>query len=300
LLYLLKNRPDIIHFTGVFRTEFLFFEGIVLHTFLKLVSKKYIFTAHNILPHNKSGSALFKLLHKFIYALPNVLLVHTDLSRKQLINEFGIDEKKISVISIGLNEEVPITGLTKKKARKMLNYEENDNVVLFFGKLDEYKGLDTLIESMNIERGKKIKLQVVGWWANHEYKLKIEKMIANSMQRDNIRLNIEYISNDEVEKYFVCADVIALPYRKIYQTGVLFLSLRFGIPVVATKVGALENYIEKDIGIIAKSNSPEGFSEALNEYFNEQLVFDREKIINRAMQYRWENICKKIAHLYIN
>jgi glycosyltransferase involved in cell wall biosynthesis len=211
---------------------------------------------------------------------------------------FRIPKNKIIVISIGLNEEIPITKITRKEARERLGYAIEDKIILFFGKADLFKGLDILIEAFQRIEMKATKLLISAWFPNSSYRQFILDNISSSKRKEDIVLFEQFISNDKVEVYFKCADVLVLPYRNIYQSGVVFLSYRFGLPLIATDVGAIKEFVEEDMGIIVRKNDPDELSKAIENYFNNAKKFSREEIIKKAEKYRWEKICQSIVSLY--
>jgi glycosyltransferase involved in cell wall biosynthesis len=298
IIHLIRHRKNVIHFTGIFRNEIVIFEGFLLSLCFKALSSTFIYTVHNVLPHNKEDSRLFKVIYRWIYRIPDLLLVHTSLAKKQLMEIFRIPKNKIIVISIGLNEEIPITKITRKEARERLGYAIEDKIILFFGKGDLFKGLDILIEAFQRIEMKATKLLISAWFPNSSYRQFILDNISSSKRKEDIVLFEQFISNDKVEVYFKCADVLVLPYRNIYQSGVVFLSYRFGLPLIATDVGAIKEFVEEDMGIIVRKNDPDELSKAIENYFNNAKKFSREEIIKKAEKYRWEKICQSIVSLY--
>jgi glycosyltransferase involved in cell wall biosynthesis len=297
-LYLYRNKRSIIHFTGLFRNEIILFEGIVLSLCFKIFSSRYIYTVHNVLPHSKEGSGFFKWIYRYIYRFPEILLVHTHQGKQQLMEHFFVPEKKIIVISIGLNEEMPITDLSCVEARQRLGFDNEDKVILFFGKADEYKGLDTLLEAFDQVGVHSAKLLISTWFPNCTYREKIVSMIDRARQSKNIHLREEFVPNEEVEVLFKSADVLALPYRNIYQSGVVFLCYNFGLPIVATDVGSLREFVEEGMGIITRTNDTQGVVDSLRLFFEIQSRFRREEIVEKTKKYKWENICKVLVPLY--
>jgi len=298
IFYLLRHRGSVIHFTGLFRNELVLFEGLLMSLLFRLFSSRYVYTVHNVLPHSKENSGFFRWIYWLIYRIPNTLLVHTLLAKQQLIDQFSVPAKKILIISIGLNEEIPVTNMTREDARKTLDFQLNDKIVLFFGKADEYKGLETLIEAFDILKTPKKKLLIAAWFTRHYYREKIISMIRKKEQSVDIYLHEAFIPNDKIEIYFKCADVLCLPYKHIYQSGLVFLCLNFGLPIVATNVGALNEFIFADTGIITRTNDAPGVAQGLTKFFDSQSRFMNEKIKLIAQDYKWEKICKSIIQIY--
>ncbi|MBU1053742.1 MAG: glycosyltransferase [Proteobacteria bacterium] len=298
LIYLLQNQRNVIHFTGLFGNSSILYDGIILNLFFKLVSSRYIYTVHNILPHSKQNSQLFRWIYRIIYIVPDILLVHTHLAKQQLVEKFHVPERKIIVISIGLNEEIPVTKITQNEAKKHLGFNSQDNIVLFFGKADTYKGLDILIEAFDQLNLPSMKLLIAGWFPDSSYRQQITSAINNADHRAAIYLHEAFIPNDEVEYYFKSADVLVLPYRNIYQSGVVFLCFNFGLPIVSTPVGSIPEFIGDDMGIITETNDPQGIADGLRHFFEAKDKFNREIIAAKAKKYKWENLCKALVPLY--
>ena len=115
-----------------------------------MLGKKLIFTAHNVNAgeRDENDTMINKLTLMFMYNIVDRIIVHTNRMKHQLINDFNVKERKISIIQMGITDIVPKTELTKTQARKKLNLANNDNVLLFFGYIAPYKGLEYLIFKM--------------------------------------------------------------------------------------------------------------------------------------------------------
>lgn len=298
LAHVRTHAGSVVHVTGMFRGTRALIEGVVLGLAFRVISSRYIYTAHNVLPHNKGDSRFYRWLYRLVYEIPDVILVHTPLTARQLTNKFFVPEAKIVAISIGLNEEMPITRITRVAARTRLGLGLEDRVVLFFGKADAYKGLDTLVEAFGQPDLPQAKLLISCWFDNPSYRRQILSAIAASPRKADIHLHESFLPNDAVELYFKSADVLVLPYRNIYQSGVVFLSFRFGLPLVATDVGSLHEYVEEDMGIITESNDPQGVADGIRRFFDQQERFRRDRIAEKGQKYRWDRVCQALVPLY--
>ena len=298
LLFLLRRRSCTVHFTGIFRDEAILVEGLFLNLCFRLLSARYVYTVHNVLPHSRQNSRFFRGVYRLVYKIPDLLLVTTHRARQQLMEEFSVPESKIEVMSIGLNEEMPTTRLTCAEARRRLGCGPQEKIILFFGRMDEYKGLDLLIDAFEQLNMPETTLLAAGSFRDEGYRRKILAAVASARNPPAIRLEERRIPNEEVEVFFKAADVLCLPYRNIYQSGVVFLALRFGIPVVATDTGSLREFVDEKSGVIAKTNDAAGLAEALRVFFGRRDQFSREEIAGGAKKYKWENLCRAMAPLY--
>lgn len=298
LRLLIAHRGAVMHFTGVFRNTRVLIEGFLFVAALRIFASRFIYTAHNTLPHGKDGSRLFAWIYRQIYRFPHTILVHTERARRQLIEEFGVPERKLVLTSIGLNEEMPDRGLTQTEARQALNLAPDLKVTLFFGKIEPYKGLDTLLDALARLDGTDTTLLVAGVIPSGEYRARILTQLAASSRRDSIHLHEAHIPNEAVETYFKAADVLCLPYRNIYQSGLVFLAPRFGLPIVSTDVGSLKEFLEPHFGLVCDANDAAGLARTLQRFFSEKQRFTREAIMEKAQAYRWRNVCKPLVPLY--
>ena len=96
----------------------------------------------------------------------------------------------------------------------------------------------------------------------------------------------------------MAADAIVLPYRHIDQSGVLFLAMKYGLPVVATRVGSLPDYVPEDAGILIERPAKELLAAALRDFPIHRQRFDRARIMQRAKSLLWSNTVKAVLPLY--
>lgn len=269
-----------------------------MNLYFRLMARRYLYTVHNILPHSRKDSCFFRLIYHLVYKIPHILLVHTRGAQEQLIKEFGVAKNKIHLTSIGLNEEMPVSDLTVKEARHHLSFRENEKVILFFGKIEEYKGLDILLNTFEKLTDPATRLLIAGTFRNHAFRSAIYSQLKQMSRRHDIRIYEKFVPNEEVEVFFKGSDILCLPYRHIYQSGLVFLGPRFGIPMVTTNVGSLREFVETGLGLVSDTNDAAGLAGALNKFFSASHLFHREIILERAKKYQWTLICRDLVPFY--
>ncbi|MBE3086980.1 MAG: glycosyltransferase family 4 protein, partial [Bacteroidetes bacterium] len=281
-----------------------------LNLYYKALGKKIIFTAHDINYRKLVGSdtLMNSLSLKLMYRIVDHLIVHTEKMKMELVESYHVKENKISIIPFGINEVMPKTDLTREQARKKLNLSTHDKILLFFGNIAPYKGLEFLIRSLvNLrERYKDLKLIIAGRIKTdcQEYWINIENIVKEHKLEDVIIKRIEYIPEVEAEIYFKAADVLILPYKNIFQSGLIYTSYHFGLPVVATDAGSLkDDVIIGKTGFICRAEDPEDLAEKVIQYYNSDLFKDldgtREKIIRHAKKnHSWELTGERTFNLY--
>jgi len=293
-----RHRGRTVHFNGLLTDRIILFDGLLLPVWFRLWARNYVHTAHNVLPHGKADRALFRWVYRWIYRFPHHIVAHTPRIAEELARDFGVDPAKISVISIGLNEEVPPTSLSRDEARRQLRVAVDAPFILFFGKVESYKGVDVLAEAWGLVTTPGARLIVVGWCPDKAYAGQIRTAMARSPRAASMEWREQFAPNEEVALWLTACDAVVMPYRNIYQSGVVFLCLRFGVPIVATRVGSLPEFIDERSGVFAGENTPADIAAAIDRFFAQSAGYDRMEIARRAQRYSWPSQCAAIKHLY--
>ena len=306
--YAYKTDSNLFHIQWL--PKFAYFDRTFLIAYFKLLGKKLVFTAHNINSEERdeNDSAMNRLTLRFLYKIVDGIIVHTQKMKSQLVDGYNSKESKVTVIPHGINSIVKNSELTREEAKKKLDLQENDKVILFFGRIKPYKGLDNLLSALVKVKQEynNFKLIIAGkiydeYAAYWKY---IQRIIEKYNLKDYIVTKTEYIPDEEVEVYFKSADVLLLPYKYIFQSGLIFLSYAFGLPIIATDVGSLrEEIVEGITGFICQPEDPNDLSKKIVQYFRsylcENLGENRKKIIEYAHEkYSWEKIGEKTYFLY--
>jgi len=273
--YVTTAKPKIFHI--LWNNKFELFDRTVLMLYYKALGRKIVLTAHNVNRSRRDSkdSLLNRITLKIQYRLADYVFVHTNKMKADLIEEFDVHANRIGVIPYGINNAVPNTGLSSQEARQRLGIPAGQKTILFFGNITPYKGLEYLTSAFQqafIDRDEYL-LIIAGWPKNCEdYWGALQQSIKEDVQKGRILLKDEYVSDEETEVFFKAADVLVLPYRYIYQSGVLFLGYSFGLPVLAADVGSLkEEIIEGETGSVFKAEDSADLAKAIDRYFGSDL-----------------------------
>src|SRR2546422_1916718 len=263
-------RPKVLHI--LWNNKFEFFDRTLLLLYYKLLGKKIAITAHNV----NEGR--------------------------------GVQEPSVTVIPYGINNAVPDTRLTSADAKQRLGIRAHERTILFFGNIAPYKGLGDLIAAFQriVTGNVDYRLIIAGRPKKgcEKYWEEIQRSISRGVNRARIIQKIHYIPDEETELYFKAADVLALPYRHIYQSGVLFLGYSFGLPVIAADVGTLrEDVIEGRTGFLCKPEDPVDLARAIETYFASDLfqsLHTRRKEIRQYAHERhsWDVVGHMTRNVY--
>ncbi len=291
--------------------KFIYFDRTILNLYYKFMGKKLVYTAHNVNAGERDGedSLLNRLTLGFFYRTVDHIFVHTEKMKNQLKCEFGVPEHKVTVIPFGINNVIPRSHLSREEAREKLHLQRNERIILFFGNIAPYKGLDVLLAALvhlkkngNVPKliiaGKVKDRNWIGYWEE------IESIIKKNDLNIEVLKKVEYIPDEEVEIYFKASDVLILPYRHIFQSGVLFLAYSFGLPVIAADVGSLkEEIVEGKTGFVCRREAPEDLADKINQFFNSELYKNLESYRSEIEEYAnekysWQSIGETTCAVY--
>ncbi|HEV8435623.1 MAG TPA: glycosyltransferase family 4 protein [Thermoanaerobaculia bacterium] len=223
---------------------------------------------HNVNPFDVAGgfgrSRWKRFFYRRIYGLFDVVFVHFDRNAAEFAKSFR--SRRTAVIRHGneaLFQELRDPGVTAAVLRKRLRIGD-EPVVLFFGTLSHYKGVDVLLRAFpRIRRETGARLVLAG------YPLPDFELPA---QQEFVTLVPEYIKSEEVAAWMELADVIVFPYRDIYQSGAIHVAQTFGVPTVASAVGAMQDVVEHEVsGLLVPPENAEALAAAVI-----RLLIDRE------------------------
>lgn len=273
--YAVIAKPKLFHI--LWNNRFEFFDRTLLMLYYRLLGKKIILTVHNVNADRRDSkdTRLNRFTLRIQYQLTHHIFVHTEKMKRELTEDFGVPGGRITVIPFGINNAVPHTSLTPQDAKQRLGLRKNERVILFFGRITPYKGLEYLIAALrHIQaRDNSYRLIIAGRPDRcEEYWMAIRDKIREDVLSGAILLRPDFIPDSETEIYFKAADAVVLPYRNIYQSGVLFLGHSFGLPVLAADVGSLkDDIVEGKTGFSFKPEDPVDLARAIDQYFESDL-----------------------------
>jgi glycosyltransferase involved in cell wall biosynthesis len=277
--------------------------------YYKLLDKKIVLTVHNVNMgiRDSKDSVLNRCTLRVQYRLADHIFVHSDGMKVELIRDFGVPNSQVSVIPFGINNAVPNTGLTRREARQQLDVGEGKKTLLFFGNIAPYKGLEYLVTALQkfVARRNDYLLIIAGRPKNcPQYWDQIRQAIHEDVQEGSVLLREEFIPDEETEVYFKAADVVVLPYRHIYQSGILFLGYSFGLPALAADVGSLKDEIvEGKTGFTFKPEDPMDLATTIERYFESDLYKNldgrRKEIRDYAADlHSWDTVGRITMSVY--
>ena len=289
--FIRKQKPDFI----LFRYWLPFF-GPCLGTIGKLVKShtKVLALTDNIIPHEKRiGDHIFtkyfvKNCDGFI-AMSKVVLNDLSIFTQNLNKAYSphpMYENYGDPISIDL-------------ARKKLNLNPHDKIILFFGLIRHYKGLDILLEALAAPeiRNQGIKLLIAGeFYDDKNFYLQLIKKLN---LQDHVIVHDKFIPNDEVRDYFCAANLVAQTYRNATNSGVTMVGYFYEKPMLVTNVGGLSEIVPNEFCGYVVENNCALISEKVVDFFanNRENEFVKNVKIEKK-KYEWIEFINSLLTLY--
>lgn len=188
--------------------------------------------------------------------------------------------------------------LEKTAARRALGLPEDAPIVLFFGLIRKYKGLDLLLQAFGeLKSNPGIKLVIAGEF--YEDQQPYLDLIKECGIEEQVILHGKFIANEDVKLYFSSADLVALPYRDATQSGVTQVSFHFEVPTLVTNVGGLGEIIpDKTAGYVVEPNG-KAIAGAIRDYFsNHRIEAFTQGMKNEKQKYDWKIFVDEVVSLY--
>jgi glycosyltransferase involved in cell wall biosynthesis len=308
LRYALTSRPRVFHI--LWNNRFEAMDRTLLMLYYKAIGKKIALTIHNVNVRQRDGTdtLMNRLTLKMQYRLCDHLFVHTEKMKSELIEGFNVRDAVITVIPFGINNAVPTTDLTSVEAKQRLSIDNGEKTILFFGRIAPYKGLEVLAAAFKqlVAEDGNYRLIIAGRPKkdSESYWESIRVTMNHEVATGRVTPIIEFVPDKDTELYFKAADVLILPYTQIFQSGVMFLSYSFGLPVIAADVGSLsDDIVEGKTGFVFKRGDSGDLARVIRSYFASDLFRDldrrRQGIRDYAQEtHSWDTVGTVTRNVY--
>ncbi len=286
-----KIKPDII----VVR-YWLPFMGPALGTILRRVKKnghtRIIAITDNVIPHEKrpGDTALTRYFLRSCHAFIAMSEKVFDDLKKFIHHQPALQVRHPLYDNFG-------EPVSKQEACKELNIDPNNRIVLFFGFIRNYKGLDILLKAIKItaEKITDVKLLIAGEF--YEDEKPYQELIDTLGVRDKLIIRTSFIPDNEVRYYLCAADVVVQPYRNATQSGVTPLAYHFEKPMIVTNVGSLPAMVpHHQVGLVTTPD-PEAIANAIVEYFQLGENYFIPHLRREKTLYSWNRMTESILKL---
>lgn len=222
------------------------------------------------------------------FGLAHRLIVHNNYSRDEVVKRLGIAAAQIDVVPHGHYVASMGQMPTREAARVILGIAEDGLLLLFFGQIKRVKGLTILLDAMALARSDSVpvRLLVAGKVWKDDFGVYEEQMERLGIA-DMIQTDVRYIPDNEAPLYFAAADLVVLPYRRIYQSGVLLMAMSCRRAVLASDIpGMVEIVQDGDNGFLFRDGDARALAKRIME-----LATSPAKIAI-AQERGYETVCR--------
>lgn len=308
--FLRRLRPDVVQLGDVR------FAGDLLPiAALRAVGFRLADVCHNVRRFHLGGAAagtfgagaLGHLLYRRIYRCFDLVFVHWETNRRRFLASYDVPEARVRAIPMGnllLFDELRDPAVTPSLLRGRLGIGPDEPVILAFGSLAPYKGIDLLVEALPrvLSALPEARLAVVGFpLAGFD----LEALRRRARELDvahALRVLPAYVPSGEVAAWMELAAVAAFPYREIFQSGVVQVATGFGTPVVASRAGAMPEVVRHgETGLLVPPGEVEPLAEALVRLLRDPALARRlgqAAAADARSRLAWDRVASEMLAAY--
>lgn len=286
-----EQRPDIVHFQ--------WFPLPVVDRAVVRAARRVapvVFTMHNTTVFH-GGRSLQGIGLRSTIASCDAVIVHTEYSRDRALEQGWVSPERLHVIPHGVfdyhREPVPAT---------RPGVETDEVVILFFGNLKPYKGVDLLIRAvaaLDPSVRWRVRLVIAGPGGDVA---SLRELAANGGIASQVEWKNGFVPESQVAGLFQRADFVVLPYREIDQSGVLLTAIGLGTPIIASRLGGIpETVVDGEEALLVEPGSHEALAEAIHRMASDPgLRQCMRTALGRLRTGRlgWDSIAASTAELY--
>jgi glycosyltransferase involved in cell wall biosynthesis len=264
--------------------------------------RNLVFSAHNAVPHEAAGwhQAFFRRWYRML----DRVHVFSSYARDRLIADFGVPEWKLLLTPLGNYEDFVAQHPVDAGAacRAGFGIPQEARVVLFFGLIRPYKGVDRLLAAFELlAKAEEVHLVIAGS-AEPALARELEAAIERSDAKARIRFRPRFSSDPELAALLRMADIVVFPYEHVYQSGALLLAMSFGKAIIASDIPGLAEYLENGVeGILCDTARPTHLAREILALAREDARREAFGAAAREISlecYGWEGIAAQMQAMY--
>jgi glycosyltransferase involved in cell wall biosynthesis len=291
---LAEHVPDMLRFRRQADADVIHYQWLTvpgLDQMLLPPLRPRVMTAHYVLPPRPSRRQLASARRSF--GAMDAVVAHSEHGARRLREGVGLDPDRVRVIHHGAFDY--LTRLPREKPLPPELQGAQGPVILFFGLLRPYKGIDTLLEAFRRVEGAEL-------WIAGNPRMEVEplrRLAAEAPGR--ARFLTRFVEDAEIPAIMRRADVVVLPYRDVEHSGVLYAALAFGKPLVLSAVGGFPEVAEQGAARLVPPEDPTALAAALDELVgNETARAELGQAAARAAagSYSWDEAARQTLALY--
>lgn len=305
--HLLKDRPDVVHlhwmdalvssdnpiFAALLSLRLLF-----ELTLCKLLGVRVVWTVHNYLGHEAEQPKLELWLRRVVARSADSILVHSEGVRSKIADGYEVpDDERSKVVAVdhGHFIEAYENTMSREEARDSLGFEDDETVFLFFGNVKPYKGMDDLLAAFE-SFGDDAKLLIAGQPPKDD---EAERELRERCEADeNITAALEFIDDDEIQRYMRAADAATIPFDRILTSGSAILAMSYENVVIAPKIGCLPDVLSQTEEFLYQPNDDDGLESTMRHALDADVEAAGQRNFERVQEFDWDAIAARTRRIY--
>lgn len=251
---------------------------------------RVVWTVHNKCNHERRYESLDKWVSERLVSIVDAVQVWDERTERELATY--LDGALPETYRIphgnycGVYETVP-----KDEARTKLDIPRDERVFLYFGMIRPYKDVPGLINAFDtVEEGT---LVVAGNPKDESMANRIRELAA---ERDSVRLELDYIPDEEVPLFFGASDFVVLPYKHVFNSGSVLLAMSLGRPVIAPEIGAIPSLLPEEN--VVYDDLKAGLRTAANFSTQQARQVGQRNLRKARTDHDWQDVAEKTERMY--
>jgi len=288
---------SIFHF-HIFYTNLLVLFNLL---FVKILFGKVVLTVHDVSSFSNSSNS--SIICKLIYKLTDRIITHNEFSKSEIINVNGNLSSCIFIVPHGNYTPFINIQYDKEKSKEQLGIPNNRRILLFFGMIKKVKGLEILLSALKgiIKQNPDVLLVIAGKPWENDFSTYQEIIDENNLS-EYILLHTKFIPQEDVEHYYCASDLVVLPYKKIYQSGVLMMTLSYERPALVSDLPPIKEIISNNVnGFLFKTENACDLTAKLNSILGNEGCMEKVRVKGTELintKYDWGEIGRQTKEAY--
>jgi len=231
------------------------------------------------------------------------VIAHNKVSQQEVIERMGVPERRTAIIPHGNYQDAIPSRPTQEESRRALGLPLYGRALLFFGQIKEVKGLDVLLTAMPaiLAAHPDTYLVIAGRPWKTDFR-RYQNLIDGLGFGARCHPRIRYIRDDEVPLYYQACDLVVLPYRRIYQSGVVLLAMSLGKAVLTSDIpGMTDMIVDGETGFLFRSGESEDLATSVNRALGSPDLMGavaRRGLDLALRKHNWDDIGRLTAAFY--
>lgn len=265
---------------------------------LRLLGRRFVWTVHNLKDHDDRHPRVARMLTGYVARRADAVIVHCEHAKRALHARFPrTRESRIYVIPHGNYSDAYENTVSCAESRRRLGLADDNFVILSFGQIRRYKGIEVLIETFRSLPDANLRLVIAGRIPDSHAERALRSRVSGDSR---ILFRPGFVADDEVQWYLNACDVVACPFEDVLTSGSVLLGMTFARPCIVPRLGCIPEQIDDLGAFFYEPDDPNGFSQALHRAIasGPRLPAMGRRNQLRANEWNWRRVAEMTLTVY--